>query len=145
MARRTCADCGASITKLNANRKRCLTCSPPRNRAAGELRAAFDRTVKACSLGPVDDALVAAGRKVADQIDTATAAGVGLEATKALYLMPHLVNILRELQATPAARKKVTVRKSSAPEAAEKPKEAPGGKGVKLRALQGGVRKPGTA
>ena len=72
----------------------------------GDLRDGFDRSVDASSLvTEVDAGLVAAGRKIADQIDHATDNLTGQEVTKALYLTPHLVNILREMLATPAARK----------------------------------------
>lgn len=72
----------------------------------GDLREAFDGTVVDSGLIlPVDAALVEAGRKIADRVDEATATGVGQEVTKALYLLPHMVNILREMLATPAARR----------------------------------------
>lgn len=72
----------------------------------GDLRDAFDRTVDASELvKPVDAALIEAGRKIADRVDEATATGEGQEVTKALYLVPHVVNILREMLATPAARR----------------------------------------
>ena len=72
----------------------------------GDLRDAFDKTVKASSLiQPVDSALVEAGRKIADRVDTVTETGEAWEITKALYLVPHMMNILREMFATPAARK----------------------------------------
>jgi hypothetical protein len=72
----------------------------------GDLRDAFDATVKASSLiQPVDSALLEAGRKIADRVDEATAGGEGQEVTKALYLLPHMMNILREMFATPTARK----------------------------------------
>ncbi len=70
-----------------------------------QIRDAFDATVDACPLDPVDAALVEAGRTIADRVDAAVASGEGPEVTKALYLVPHLVNVLREMQATPAARK----------------------------------------
>lgn len=72
----------------------------------GDLRDAFDQTVEVNRLvEPVDAALVEAGRKIADRVDDATATGEGQEVTKALYLVPHMVNILREMLATPAARR----------------------------------------
>ena len=72
----------------------------------GDLRDAFDATVEASILiRPVDSALVEAGRKIADQVDAATDTGEGQEVTKALYLVPHMMNILREMFATPASRK----------------------------------------
>lgn len=72
------------------------------------LVAAFDRTVAALELdGERDATVVAAGRTVAAQIDWATTHGAGQDVTKALYLLPHLMNVLRELGATPAARAEV--------------------------------------
>lgn len=78
----------------------------------GDLRDAFDASVKAAAaardegvLDPKRDAaLVEAGRKIADRVDEATATGEGQEVTKALYLVPHLMNVLREMYATPKAR-----------------------------------------
>ena len=68
----------------------------------------FRRTVQAVrGLNPdVDAALVAAGETICRQVD-ATLSGeevTATEKTKALYLLPHLVNILREMEATPKAR-----------------------------------------
>ena len=72
----------------------------------GDLRDAFDKTVKASHLiQPVDSALLEAGRKIADRVDEVTETGDGQEITKALYLVPHMMNILREMFATPASRK----------------------------------------
>jgi hypothetical protein len=69
------------------------------------LKEAFDATVAATDLiKAADAALVDAGRVIADQIDNAVANLTGSDVTKALYLMPHLVNILKEMLATPAAR-----------------------------------------
>jgi len=55
----------------------------------------------------VDSAIVETGRTIAKAIDDITADpdASATEKTKALYLAPHLVAILRELLATPAARK----------------------------------------
>lgn len=69
------------------------------------LRSAFDESVTTSShVLPVDAALVEAGRKIADRVDEAIATGDGLAVTKALYLLPHMVNVLREMLATPSAR-----------------------------------------
>ena len=72
----------------------------------GDLREAFDRSAQANAqlAGPIDDALLEAGRKIADRVDEATATGEGQEVTKALYLIPHMMNVLREMYATPKAR-----------------------------------------
>lgn len=82
----------------------------------GDLRAAYDRTVDADRqlVDRLDDALVEAGRKIADRVDEATATGEGQEVTKALYLLPHLMNVLREMHATPDARLKAGVGKEDA-------------------------------
>ena len=55
----------------------------------------------------VDDAIIETGRTIAKAIDDIIAdpEASATEKTKALYLAPHLVAILRELLATPAARK----------------------------------------
>ena len=69
------------------------------------LRIAFDASAEACTkIRPVDAALLEAGRKIADRVDDATATAEGQELTKALYLLPHLLNVLREMLATPASR-----------------------------------------
>lgn len=69
------------------------------------LTAAFDRTIDSLAIDhDVDAALVAMGRRYCEQIDAASGLGDPLAVTKALHLMPHVVNVLRELGATPAAR-----------------------------------------
>lgn len=72
----------------------------------GALLKAFDEGVKANSALDlkVDAALIATGRELANQIDYAVAELSGQDVTKALYLTPHLVNILKEMRATPEAR-----------------------------------------
>ena len=97
----------------------------------GDLRDAFDRSVKANKQlhDDVDDALVEAGRKVADRVDEATATGEGQEVTKALYLVPHLMNVLREMYATPKARHEAGLTEEV---------ESVGGKLAKLQSLKGG-------
>lgn len=96
----------------------------------GDLRDAFDRSVKADAqlVANLDDALVESGRKIATRIDEATEAGEGQEVTKALYLLPHLMNVLREMYATPKARLDAGLTKE----------ESVGGKLAKLQALKGG-------
>jgi len=72
------------------------------------LLAAFDQAVADNKqVEDVDKALIETGRSIADSIDKITASdtATATEKTKALYLAPHLVSILRELLATPAARK----------------------------------------
>lgn len=95
-----------------------------------DLRAAFDETVAASDLiEPVDKALVAAGAAVADQIDFAVENLSGQDVTKAMYLMPHLVNILRELMASPSARMQAKLGKGG---------ESGGSKLGNLRSIHGG-------
>lgn len=57
----------------------------------------------------IDQAAIQAGRSIADAIDKITVdpTATPTEKTKALYLTPHLLSILRELLATPLARKNV--------------------------------------
>lgn len=95
------------------------------------LREAFDRSAKTSEDldRDVDAALVEAGRKIADRVDEAVATGEGVEVTKALYLVPHMVNVLREMLATPASR---TAAQSAAPA-----QPTSGGKLAQLRAVQG--------
>lgn len=71
------------------------------------MRNAFDETVAALTLEPADKAMVASGRRIAEQIDLASASGDGVQVTKALYLIPHLLNVLDKLGASPAARNEV--------------------------------------
>lgn len=92
----------------------------------GPLRDAYDSSLsRSAAAEDVDAALVEAGRAIADHIDAAVAADV--DVAKALYLTPHLVNILRELLATPASRI-----------AAGQKQSADGGKLAQLRAVSGG-------
>lgn len=72
----------------------------------GELLSAYDATVKANAqlVDDLDGALVEAGRTIAARVDEATESGEGQEVTKALYLVPHLMNVLREMHATPSSR-----------------------------------------
>ena len=68
------------------------------------LGTAFEETVAALDDDARDTAAIAAGRAIAAQMDYAIAHCVGIEVTKALYLMPYLMNILARLGATPKAR-----------------------------------------
>ena len=80
-----------------------------------DLRDAFDSSVAANGLvEAVDAALVESGRKIADEIDYAVENLEGQERTKALYLMPHLMNILREMYATPKSRKEADLGQEAA-------------------------------
>ena len=70
------------------------------------LTRAFEESVKTSRqlVDGLDDALIAAGRRLAERVDEAVATGDGQEVTKALYLLPHMMNVLREALATPASR-----------------------------------------
>lgn len=97
------------------------------------LLDAFDEAVRASEhVMEVDRALVAAGRAIADRVDTARRDGEGQEVTKALYLVPHMVNILRELLATPASRQNAGLNGSDAKD----------GKLAALRLAGGGAKRP---
>ena len=100
--------------RIGENRMRLLALP---GQADDGLVAAFERTVETLGLGDIDGTVVSAGRAVAAQIDWAVKHGVGQEVTKALYLLPHLMNVLRELGATPAARNAVA---EAAPDVVER-------------------------
>lgn len=89
------------VTRLIEMRDRYLG-EPTRVKDA--ITDAVDKTLAELTLIPADAAIVASVKQVARQIDHAVAHGTSLEATKAMYLLPHLWNGLRELGATPAAR-----------------------------------------
>ena len=90
------------VLKISERREKVL--NDPRDNDHA-LRDAFDASVHTSTqVQDVDSALVEAGRKIADRVDAAVASGDGYETTKALYLVPHMVNVLRELLATPASR-----------------------------------------
>lgn len=59
----------------------------------------------------VDQAAIETGRSVAKAIDDILASpeATPTDKTKALYLVPHVMSILRELLATPLARKQVGI------------------------------------
>lgn len=101
--------------------------------AQGKLRAAFDKSVASTELQEVDEALIETGRQIADRVDLAVATGEGQEVTKALYLLPHLVNVLRELLATPASRHNAGLTQGDAKD----------GKLAQLRSLHGKAKTTG--
>jgi hypothetical protein len=122
------------VVKISERREH-IAVVPKEN--AHELRTAFDQAAQTSTeLRPVDAALVEAGRKIADRVDEATATGEGQEITKALYLIPHMLNVLREMQATPAARTAAEAAKRIAEQAQQvEPSEAEG-KLAQLRAIR---------
>lgn len=82
----------------------------------GDLGGAFEKSVRANEqlLVELDAALVESGRAIAERVDAAIESGEGQEVTKALYLLPHLMNVLREMYATPKARLDAGVGKEEA-------------------------------
>lgn len=85
-----------------SERREAVLAAPAANDHA--LRDAFDASVASSQMTAVDSSLIAFGRTIAERVDEAVATGKGQELTKALYLVPHAVNILREALATPASR-----------------------------------------
>ena len=74
------------------------------------LLSSYEKSLASSTVvSDVDAAAVEAGRTIARAIDRIVAdpTATPTEVTKALYLTPHLVSILRELLATPLARKNV--------------------------------------
>lgn len=110
---------------------RVLRIQEARQRMLGEptrvkdaITDALEATLKELKTEAADGALIASLRQVARQIDHAVANGTSLEATKAMYLLPHLWNGLRELGATPAARAALQASMPAPdPAAAAAPKE----------------------
>ena len=81
-----------------------------------ELQDAFAESVAANRelIGSLDAALVESGRVIAERVDAAIQSGEGQEVTKALYLLPHLMNVLREMYATPKSRNDAGIGKEAA-------------------------------
>lgn len=102
-------------------RRLSLLGEPERTKAA--ITEAFEESLDSITTTGADGTLIAACRQVARQIDYAVAHGSSLEATKALYLLPHLMNGLRELGATPAARAALA---AAAPAPADVPEKGAG-------------------
>jgi hypothetical protein len=92
----------ADRLKISERREQVLVEPTPNDHA---LRKAYDASIaSSAQVQPVDQSLIEFGRTIADRVDEAVATGKGQEVTKALYLVPHAVNILREALATPASR-----------------------------------------
>jgi len=119
------------IVKISERRER-VAVIPKTN--THELTKAFDASVESSEYATdADQGLIATGRRIAERVDEAVASGEGQEVTKALYLVPHMMNVLRELLATPAARE---AAKAAAPES--QPEPAPKERKLaQLRSVQG--------
>ncbi|GAA3288187.1 terminase small subunit [Nesterenkonia halobia] len=80
---------------------------------------AFEETVGSCEHAEeVDAALIEPGRPTAARLQYAVENAEGAELTKTLHLMPHLMNVLREMRTPPAAR--VAVSTQAAPRTGSK-------------------------
>jgi hypothetical protein len=96
------------------------------------LRSSVEAAVASMSwLKPSDQAVVDLALTYAEQIDDAIDSGDTTEATKALYLGPHLLNALKALGGAPADRKAIGAE------------EVVSGKLAHLRAV-GGTSQAGT-
>lgn len=91
---------------LKISEQRLRLMDAPQKTQQGLLKA-YENTVEALGkeVTDADAAVVHTGRMIAAQIDYAVTHGTGQEVTKALYLVPHLMNVLTTLGATPQARK----------------------------------------
>lgn len=69
---------------------------------SGRMRAALAETLSGLVLTKQHAMSVAAAESIADRVDQAFSAGDPLAETKALYLVPHLMNVLEKLGVTPA-------------------------------------------
>lgn len=90
---------------LRIGEQRLRLMDTPQQKQQGLLKA-YEDTIKALgkNITAKDEAVVHTGRMIAAQIDYAVTHGAGQEVTKALYLVPHLMNVLSTLGATPEAR-----------------------------------------
>lgn len=97
-------------------------------KAQSGLLEAYEHTIETLrdqgALDASDEAVIQSGRMIASQIDYATTHGAGQEVTKALYLMPHLMNVLDELGATPEARRRIKEAAGDTKETPTDPLEA---------------------
>lgn len=101
------------------------------------LRKAYDASVEVnAQVADVDAALVEVGRAIADQIDYAVDNLEGSDLTKALYLTPHLMNVLREMHATPESRRAAGVVIKDAKAGGERAKSSRSA--ARLESLKGG-------
>lgn len=82
--------------------------------AGSPMQEAFEATVKTLAPAPADVALIEAGRWVVRQIDAAANSGDPVVESKAVFMVPHLVNILRELGATPQTREEMRTQAEAA-------------------------------
>ena len=89
------------VVRLSERRERLVGWSREQRH---EMRDAFDETVAALPGVNLSRhaSVIASGRVIADRIDAALCDDDRTEVTKSLYLVPHLINVLRELGATPA-------------------------------------------
>jgi hypothetical protein len=94
------------VLKIEAERNR-LIGAPP----STVMVDAYDKTIESLVVTDADTALIAGGHRLAERMDAAAGALDPEAETKAMYLMPHLMNVLRELGATPAARAAVKTAK----------------------------------
>lgn len=119
------------VLRISERRDKVVS-TPKRNDHA--FRKAFDESAATSDrLNPEwDHALLEAGRKIADRVDAAIASGDSLEATKTLYLIPHMLNVLREMLATPSARAIAAARAAAA---APEPQPAAIGQLARLRSI----------
>ena len=80
----------------------------PRKPRIGPLEAAVRRSLDALEdeLAPADAAMSELAVTLARRLDTANAAGDEESISKALWLSPHLANVLKSLGVSPEGRKK---------------------------------------
>lgn len=103
-------DSGAIRQCMELGERRLRLLDAP-SRVQNGLLKSYEKTVRELrdnrEVDGEDEALIQSGRMIAAQIDYATRNCVGQEVTKALYLVPHLMNVLSALGATPEARRKM--------------------------------------
>ena len=120
-------DLNAVKQAIDIGERRLRLVDAPKRTAKG-LVVAYERTIRQLKadgvISAADDAAVQSGRMIAAQIDYAVVNCSGQEVTKALYLMPHLMNVLDELGATPEARRRIKEAAGATKETPTDPLEA---------------------
>lgn len=120
-------DLNAVKQAIDIGERRLRLVDAPKRTAKG-LVVAYERTIRQLKaegvISAADDAAVQSGRMIAAQIDYAVVNCSGQEVTKALYLMPHLMNVLDELGATPEARRRIKEAAGDTKETPTDPLEA---------------------
>lgn len=106
-----------SVDRLLAIQKQRLRLKYAPTEEAGMVEQGVSKTIAAKLAGGdldeiLDAAIIAQAHSLAACIDTTTQLGDREETAKIMYLHPHLLGVLREMEATPLARSKAESKKT---------------------------------